>query len=129
MLPAILGTIFCDKEKMSWEDSEILKAWVEPKEKEAKQLVQPILEWMLWSCMKGRNKETSAAETDMSVVTLPSQKLKSWKKLRLEVTIGKWLRAQRVAAPHINTGSEVAVAVPMSVSQDERFLCEKKTRK
>ena len=55
----------------------------------------------------------------MSVVTLPSQKLKSWQKLRIEVTIGKWPKAQRVASPKINAGSAVAAAVSMSVSQDE----------
>ena len=48
--------------------------------------------------MEGINKETSAAEIVMSVVTLPSQNLKAWKKLRLEGTIGKWPEAQRVAA-------------------------------
>ena len=54
--------------------------------------------------MKGRNEDTSAAETDMIVVNLPSQKLKAWQKLRLEGTIGKWPESQRVAAPQINGG-------------------------
>ena len=61
-------------------------------------------------CVKGRNEETSAAETDMSVVTLPSQKFKAWQKLLLGGTIDHWQEAQRVAVPQINTGSAVAVA-------------------
>ena len=72
--------------------------------------------------MKGRNQDTSAAETDMTVVTLPSQKLKSWQKLRLEGTIGKWSEAQRVATPQINTGSVVVAAASLSVPQAESFF-------
>ena len=72
--------------------------------------------------MKGINEYTSAAEIDMTVVTLPSQKLKSWQKLRLEVTIGKWPEAQRVATPQINTVSEVSEAASLSVSQSESFF-------
>ena len=104
MLPAILGPIFCDEVKTSWELHVIVKAWVEPKDMELKRLFCPILEWRIWSCVKGLNEETSAAETDMSVVTLPYQKLKTWQKLRLEGTIGKWPEAQRVAATQINAG-------------------------
>ena len=59
--------------------------------------------------------ETNAAETDMSVVTIPSKKLKAWQKLRLEGTIGKWTEEERVAAPQINSGSKVAAAASMSV--------------
>ena len=59
---------------------------------------------------------TSAAETDMNMVTLPSQKLRSWKKLRLEGTIGNWPEAQMVATPHTNTVSMVAAAASFSVS-------------
>ena len=66
-----------------------MKALVDPKYKEMKLLVRPILEWMIWICVKGINKETSAAETDMSVVTLLSQSLKAWQKLRLEIIVGK----------------------------------------
>ena len=71
----------------------IVKVWVEPKDTEVKRLVRPILEWLIWSCVKGRNEETSAAETDMSVVTLPYQKLKACQKLRLEGTISNWSEA------------------------------------
>ena len=88
-----------------------MKSWVEPNDKEVKRLGYPILEWLIWSCVKGINEDTNAAETDMIVVTLPSQNLKSWQKLRLEGTIGKCPEAQRVATPQINTGSVVAVAV------------------
>ena len=77
MIPSIFGQIFCDEGKISRELKIIMKAWVDPKDRDVKQLVYPILEWLIWSCVKGRNEETSAAETDMSVVTLPSQKLKS----------------------------------------------------
>ena len=56
---------------------------------EVKRLVYPILEWLIWSCMKRINEDTSAAETDMTMVTLPYKKLKSWQKLWLEVTIGR----------------------------------------
>ena len=77
--------------------------------------------------MKGINEDTSAVETDMSVVTLPSQKLKSWKKLWLEVTIGKWTEVHRVAAPQINSGSAVAAAASLSVSQAKLFLCKVQT--
>ena len=55
----------------------IVKAWMEPKEMELKWIVHPILEWLIWSYVKGRNEDKIAAETDMSVVTLPSQNLKS----------------------------------------------------
>ena len=89
MLPSILGPIFCDEEKSSWELHRIVKAWIEPKERELKWLVHPILEWLIWSYVKGRNEYTSAAEIDMTVVTLPYQKFKTWQKLRLEGTIGK----------------------------------------
>ena len=87
-----------------------------------KRLVRPIIEWLIWSCTKGRNEDTSAAETDMTVVTLPFQKLKSWQKLRLEGTIEKWPESQRVAAPQINAGSVVAAAVSLSVSQAESLF-------
>ena len=79
--------------------------------------------------MKGRNKETSATETDMIVVTFPSQKLKAWQKMRLEGTIGKCPEEQRVAASQIHEGSAVSAAASMSVSQAEIFLCEVQTRK
>ena len=62
MLPAILAPIFCDEEKTSWELHVIVKAWVDPKEREVKQLIRPTLEWLIWICMKGRNEETSATE-------------------------------------------------------------------
>ena len=84
-----------------------MKAWVDPKEREVKWLVLPILEWLIWSCVKRKNEDICAAETDMSVVTLPYQKLKAWQKLRLEGKIGKWPESQRVAAPQINAGSLV----------------------
>ena len=60
---------------------------MDPNYRKVKQLVRPILERMIWICMNVRNVEKSAAETDISVVTLPSQKLKAWKKMRLEETI------------------------------------------
>ena len=122
MLPSILRPIFYGEEKTSWELHRIVKSWVKPKETEVKRLVRPILEWLIWSFMKVRNQDTSVAETDMTVVTLPSQKLKSWQKLRLEGTIGKWIEAHRVATPQINTGLAVAAAASLSVSQAERFF-------
>ena len=124
ILPAILGPIFCDEGKISWELNGIVKAWVEPKEREVKRFVHSILEWLIWICVKGRNEEISATETDMSVVTLPSQKLKSWQKLRLEGTIGKCTEAQRVVAPQINVRSEVATAASMLVLQAESFFVQ-----
>ena len=99
-----------------------MKARIEPKYRETKQNVQPILECMIWSFARVRNEETSAAEIDMSVVTLPYQKLKAWQKLRLEGKIGKWPESQRVAAPQINAGSVVVAAASMSVSQAEIFI-------
>ena len=122
MLLSILDAIFCGEEKMSWELHIIVKSLVDPKDREVKRRVRPILEWMIWICMKGRNKDTSAAETDMTVVTLPSQKLKSWQKLWLEGTVGKWPEARRVSATQINAISEVAVAASLSVSQVESFF-------
>ena len=74
--------------------------------------------------MRGRNEDTSVAETDMTAVTLPSQKLKSWQKLRFEVTIGKWLEAQRVASLQINSVSAMAAAASLPVSQDKRFFVQ-----
>ena len=81
MLPSILGPIFCGEENNSWELHRIVKSWVEPKYTDVKRLVRLILEWLIWSCVKGINEDTSATETDMTVLTLPSQKLKSWQKL------------------------------------------------
>ena len=98
MLSIILGPIFCGGEKTSWDLHIVLKAWVEPKDRYVKHLVRPILEWLIWSCKKERNEYTSVVETDMSVVTLRSKKLKYWQKLRLEGTIGKWTEVQRVVA-------------------------------
>ena len=67
MLFVSLDPIFCDEGKKSWELHGIVKAWVEPKDREVRRLVRPILEWLIWSCAKGRNEETSAAETDTNV--------------------------------------------------------------
>ena len=94
----------------------IVKSWVEPEDKDEKRLVCPIFEWLIWSCVKGINEDASTTETDMTVVTFPAQKLKSWKKLWFEVKIGKWPEAQRVATPQINIGSAVAAAASLSVS-------------
>ena len=58
----------------------------------------------------------------MSVVTLPYEKLKAWKKLWLEGTTVNWTEPQRVAVPQINVGSEVAAVVSMSLSQTEIFF-------
>ena len=103
MIPSIFDPIFCGEKKTLWELHRIVKSWVDPKDKEVKRLVLPILEWLIWTCLKGRSEDKSAAETYMTVVTLPSQKLKSLQKLRLEGTIGKWPEAHRLATPHINT--------------------------
>ena len=84
-----------------------------------KRHVRLILELLIWSCVNGRNEDTSAVEIDMTVVTLPSRKLKYWQKMRLEGTIEKWPEAQRVVTPHINTGSAVEAAASFSVSQSE----------
>ena len=45
---------------MSWELHIIVKSWVYPKDKKVKRLVRPILDWMMWSCVKGRNEDTRA---------------------------------------------------------------------
>ena len=66
-----------------------MKSWVEPKNKEVKRIVQPILEWMIWSCVNGINEDTIAAKTDMTVVTLQSKKFKSWQKQQFEEKIIK----------------------------------------
>ena len=76
MLPSILGPILCGEEKTSWELHIIMKSWVDPKDKEVKRLVRPILEYLVCICVKGINEDISATEADMTVVTLPSQKLK-----------------------------------------------------
>ena len=55
----------------------------------------------------------------MRLVTLPSQKLKAWQKLRLEGKIWKWLDAQRVTEPQINARSGVSAEALLSVSQAE----------
>ena len=122
MLPSILGPIFCGEEKKSRELHRIVKSWVDPKDKDVKWIVCPSIEWLIWSCVKGRNEDTNSAETDMTVVTLSSQKLKSCQKLQLEGIIGKWLEAHRVSTPQINTGSAVAAAASLSVSQVESFF-------
>ena len=64
-----------------------MKAWVDPKDREVKRIVLPIIEWLIWSLAKGRNENKSVAEIDMTVVTLLYQKLKAWQELRLEGTI------------------------------------------
>ena len=84
-----------------------------------KRHVRLILELLMWICVNGRNEDTSAVEIDMTVVTLPSRKLKYWQKMRLEGTIEKWPEAQRVVTPHINTGSAVEAAASLSVSHSE----------
>ena len=89
-LPTILGPISCGELKMPWELHIIMRAWVDPNYTEVKRPVHPILEWLLWSYVKVINKDTSATEIDMIVVTLLSQKLKAWQKLWLEGTIVKW---------------------------------------
>ena len=81
MLPAIICSIFCDEEKTSWDLHGIVKAWVEPKYREVKRLVRPILEWLIWSCVNGRNKETSATGTYMSVVTPPPPPIENFESL------------------------------------------------
>ena len=124
ILPSIFGPIFCGEGKMSWELHIIVKALVQPKDREMKRPVRPILEWLIRSCVKVRNEDKSSADTDMSVVTLPSQKLKAWQKLRLEGTIGKWTEVERVAAPQIITGSAVAAAASLSVSQAKIFYVQ-----
>ena len=96
-----------------------MKAWVETKNREVRRLVHPIIEWLMWRCAEGRNEDTSSLETDMSIVTLPYQKLKGWKKLRFEEQFGKFPEAHRVSAPQINSGSAVAAAASLSVSQAE----------
>ena len=128
MLPSILGPIFCDEGWISWELHIMMKSWVDPKDRIVKRPVRPILEWLIWICVKEINEEKSAAETDMSVVTLPSQKLKAWHKLWLDRKIYRWAKAQRVAAPQINVGSEVAASVSMSVSQDKSFFVQGENR-
>ena len=122
MLPASLGPIFCDENKMSWQLHRFLKAWVQPKDREVKQFSPSILEWMIWSCVKGGIEETNATETDMSVVTLLYRRLESWQKLWIEGTTGKYPETQRVSAPQINKGSSVAAAASMSVSQAKIFF-------
>ena len=101
-----------------------MKAWVEPKNREERWFVRPVLEWLIWSCVKGRSEETSSTETEMRVVTLPSQNFKYWQKLRFEGTIGNWTEAQRVTAPQINSGSavEAVASMSMSVSQTNFFV-------
>ena len=61
MLPSILGPIFCGEGKTSWELHIILKEWVEPKDREVKRIVCPILEWLIWSGVKGIYEDTSDA--------------------------------------------------------------------
>ena len=58
----------------------------------------------------------------MSVITLPSQNLMAWQKVRLEGKIDKWLESQRVSAPQINVGSSMAAVASMSVSQAEKVF-------
>ena len=89
---------------------------------EVKRIFCPILEWLIWSYVKERNEETSTVETDMTVVTLSYQKLKSCQKMRLEGTIVKCPESQRVSTPQINTRSAVAEAASLSVSQADSFF-------
>ena len=125
MLPSILGPIICGEGKMSWELHIIVKSWVYPKDKKVKRLVRPILDWMMWSCVKGRNEDTRAKKRH-DRGNHPISRVQILEKIRLEGTIGKWTEAQRVAAPQINAGSEVTAAKSLSVSQSESFLCEVK---
>ena len=96
-----------------------MKGWVETRYTDVKRLVIPILEWLLWSFLKGINEDTSASETEIIVVKLPYQNPKDWQKLRLEGTIDKWPETQQVSEHQRNAGSAVAAATSMSVSQAE----------
>ena len=100
----------------------IVKAWVEPKDREVQLPVRPYYLMSDMDMRKGKKQRKNAAEKDMSVVTLSSQKLKAWQKLRIEGKIGNWTEAQRVEAPKINEGSAVAAAASISVSQTESFF-------
>ena len=62
---------------MSWELHVFVKGWIKPKDRETKLLVHLIHECLIYSCVKVINEETSGAETDMSMVNIPSQKLKA----------------------------------------------------
>ena len=44
ILPLILGPIFCDEEEKLWDFHKIVKSGVEPKDREVKRFVCPILE-------------------------------------------------------------------------------------
>ena len=46
---------------MSWELHGIVKAWVEPNDREVQLIVRPIIEWLIWRYVKGRNEEKIAA--------------------------------------------------------------------
>ena len=63
MLPTLLGPVFADDTKTAWELYVIVKEWVAPRDNEVAILVRPILEWLLWSSLQGRNMNTSLAET------------------------------------------------------------------
>ena len=122
MLPTLLGPVFADDTKTAWELYVIVKEWVAPRDNEVANLVRPILEWLLWSSLQGRNMNTSLAETKhLSAVTLPSQKLKEWCKLRLEGTLGKW-PVEKTEVVHHNAGAAVAAAASMTPSQAESFF-------
>ena len=54
-----------------------MKGWVEPKKTEVKRLVHLIPEWLSWNCTNIINEYTSAAETDIIIVTLPSKNIKA----------------------------------------------------
>ena len=122
MLPTLLGPVFADDTKTAWDLYVIVKEWMAPRDDEVRILVRPILEWLLWSSLQGRNKDTSLAETkNLAAVTLPSQKLKEWMKLRLEGTLGKW-PVDKTEVVHHNAGAAVAAAALMTTSQAESFF-------
>ena len=101
-----------------------MKAWLAPRDIEVAVYVVPILNWLLWSSLQGRNKDTSAAETKkLAVVTLPTQKLKEWMKLQLMGTLGEW-PVDQTAVIHHNAGAAVTAAASMTPSQAESFLCK-----
>ena len=61
MLPTILGPILCDEGKTSSLLHGIVKVCLEPQYTEVKRIVHFILEWMIWSYVKGKNEDSGDA--------------------------------------------------------------------
>ena len=125
MVPSAVAPMFLQEDKTAFELFIELRAWTEARDQAVIVLITPILHWLLWSCTKGANENTSDAAADVHPVTMPSQKLKQWQKLRVSGTLGEWSLAtvvQHQQSAQAHGGAGAAAAAAMSASEAEAMF-------